>query len=246
MVTAASFIAAATDRIELLTSVMVVPYRPAVLAAKMLATLDVLSEGRLTVGCGAGWMEEEFKALELPPFAERGAVTDEYIAAFRALWGDEAPSMAGKYVRFDDLIFEPKPLHQPRLPVWIGGEGAVAIRRAARMGDGWYPCSHNPANPLDTPDRYARALSKLYEEAERSDRNGIDIHRAYLSVHPATTMEQLNDDGLRRAFSGTPDTIRNDIGAFADAGVETIIFPAAGRDLSEIADRIAWLADEIL
>ncbi len=246
MVTAASFIAAATDKVELLTSVMVVPYRPAVLAAKMLATLDVLSDGRLTVGCGAGWMQEEFEALGLPPFAERGKVTDEYIAAFRALWTDEAPAISGEYVEFGGLTFEPKPLHQPRLPIWIGGEGGAAIRRAARAGDGWYPCSHNPAYPMDTPERYAQGLTRLHAAADKHGRNGSDIHRAYLAVRPLTGKEQIDADGKRRAFTGTPDAIRNDIGAFADEGVETIIFPSTGRDLSEILERIDWLTEEVL
>ncbi|MDA1098431.1 MAG: TIGR03619 family F420-dependent LLM class oxidoreductase [Proteobacteria bacterium] len=246
MVTAASFIAAATNKIELLTSVMVVPYRPAVLAAKMLATLDVLSNGRLTVGCGAGWMQEEFAALGLPPFAGRGKVTDEYIAAFRTLWTDESPSMAGEYVQFSDITFEPKPLHQPRLPIWIGGEGGAAIRRAARAGDGWYPCSHNPAYPMDTPDRYAQGLARLNAAADKLGRSSADIHRAYLAVRPVIGKEQRDSDGNRRAFAGTPDAIRDDIGAFADAGVETIIFPSAGRDLSEILDRISWLTEDVL
>ncbi len=246
MVTAAAFIAAATEKIELLTSVMVVPYRPAVLAAKMLATLDVLSEGRLTVGCGAGWMQEEFAALGLPPFAERGKVTDEYIAAFRALWTDEAPAMAGEYVQFGGLTFEPKPLHQPRLPIWIGGEGRAAIRRAARAGDGWYPCSHNPAHLMDTPDRYAQGLTRLNKAADKLGRDSAEIHRAYLAVRPVMGREQLDGEGNRRAFTGTPDAIRGDIGAFADEGVETIIFPSPGRDLSEILDGIAWLTEDVL
>src|SRR5579883_1314807 len=93
-----AFIAAKTSRIRLVTSVMVVPHRPAVLTAKILSTIDVLSGGRLTVGIGAGWMKEEFAAVGTPPFAERGAVTDEYLHAFRTLWTSETPRFAGKYV----------------------------------------------------------------------------------------------------------------------------------------------------
>jgi probable F420-dependent oxidoreductase len=246
MVTAASFIAAATEKAQLLTSVMVVPYRPAVLAAKMLATLDVLSEGRLIVGCGAGWMAEEFEALNLPPFAERGAVTDEYIAAFRTLWQDEAPSLDGDYVQFDHLIFEPKPLHQPRLPIWVGGESGAAIRRAARAGDGWYPCSHNPAFLLDTPARYVAARQRLEEQADRAGRDAGEIDRAYLVVKPVSAKEQQDDSGQRRLFTGPADAIRDDIGAFEDAGVETIIFPTVGRGLEDILELIQWLTQDVL
>src|SRR5215831_19180271 len=100
--TAAAFIAAQTSRIRLVLAVMVVPYRPAVLAAKMLATIDVLSGGRLTVGIGAGWLEAEFDAVATTPFAARGAVTDEYIRAFRVLWTEETPHLHGDWVRFGD------------------------------------------------------------------------------------------------------------------------------------------------
>src|ERR1700758_5831814 len=95
-----AWIAAKTTRLRFVTSVMVVPHRPAVLTAKMLASIDLLSEGRLIIGVGAGWMREEFEALGAPPFAERGAVTDEYLAAFRELWTKDDPRFDGRYVRF--------------------------------------------------------------------------------------------------------------------------------------------------
>src|SRR5271166_5841490 len=111
--TAAAFIAAKTSGIRLVLAVMVVPHRPAVLAAKMLATIDVLSGGRLVVGIGAGWLEAEFDAVVGPPFAERGRVTDEYLRAFRALWTEEAPRCDGEWVKFGDIQFEPKPVQRP-------------------------------------------------------------------------------------------------------------------------------------
>src|SRR6516162_11651179 len=105
-----AWIAAKTSRIRLVAAVLVVPHRPAVLAAKMLATLDVLSGGRLVVGIGAGWLQAEFDAVVTPPFAERGAVTDEYLRAFRTLWTEEAPRADGPWVRFDGIVFVPKPV----------------------------------------------------------------------------------------------------------------------------------------
>jgi alkanesulfonate monooxygenase SsuD/methylene tetrahydromethanopterin reductase-like flavin-dependent oxidoreductase (luciferase family) len=89
---------------------MVVPHRPAVLAAKMLSTIDVLSGGRLVVGIGAGWLEPEFNAVVTNPFAERGRVTDEYVQALKNLWTEEAPRFAGRWVKFDDIFFAPKPV----------------------------------------------------------------------------------------------------------------------------------------
>src|ERR1700752_1896996 len=97
---AVAFVAGKTSRLRLVTSVTVVPHRPAVLQAKMLATIDVLSNGRLTFGIGAGWMKEEFQALGVPPFPERGAVTDEYLMASREPWTKDEPRFHGKYVKF--------------------------------------------------------------------------------------------------------------------------------------------------
>src|SRR5271166_3723298 len=120
--TAAAFIAAKTTRIRLVLAVMVVPHRPAVLTAKMLATIDVLSGGRLIVGVGAGWLKEEFEALGTPPFEERGAVTDEYMLAFRELWTKDSPRFDGRFVKFNDVVFAPKPVQKPCPPMWVGGE----------------------------------------------------------------------------------------------------------------------------
>ena len=246
MVTAGSFIAAATQRIRILTSVLVVPYRPAVLAAKMLATVDVLSEGRLTVGCGAGWMSEESTALGVPPFNERGAVTDEYIAAFKELWSAKSPRMDGSYVKFEDIIFEPKPIQDPHPPIWVGGESSAAIKRAARIGDGWYPSNHNPANLLNTPQRFATASARLNEQAEKFGRDGANIHRAYLAFYPVSKEISGRTRKDRRCLSGTATEIRDDIAAFEDAGVDTIIFSVGGRELNEIVDNVAWLSRDVL
>ena len=246
MVTAGSFIAAATEKIRILTSVLVVPYRPAVLAAKMLATVDVLSEGRLTVGCGAGWMSEESTALGEPPFNERGAVTDEYISAFKELWSAKSPRMNGGYVKFEDIIFEPKPIQDPHPPIWVGGESSAAIKRAARIGDGWYPSNHNPANLLNTPQRFATASARLNEQAEKFGRDGANIHRAYLAFYPVSKEISGPTGKDRRCLSGTATEIRDDIAAFEDAGVDTIIFSVGGRELNEIVDNVAWLSRDVL
>jgi len=252
MVTAAAFIAAATETIGLLTSVMVLPHRPAMLAAKMLATVDVLSGGRLIVGAGAGWMREEFEALGLPYFDQRGAVTDEYIQAFKTLWTEDKPAMAGRYVSFDNVVFEPKPLQKPHPPIWIGGESPAAIRRAARLGDGWYPSNHNPANLLDSPSRYAHGAIQLDVAAEKAGRDPAQIHRAYLAFRPVNTPVNMpgnmkvREGGQRHALTGSPEAIRDDIGQFAKLGVETMVFFVAGAELNEILDGIAHLTGDVL
>src|SRR5208282_5449005 len=143
--TSAAYIAAKTSRLRLVLSVMVVPHRPAVLTAKMLATIDVLSGGRLAVGIGAGWMKEEFEAIGAPDFAERGAVTDEHLDVFRELWTNPAPAFDGRYTKFSGVLFEPKPVQKPYPPIWVGGESGPSLRRCARIGDVWYPIGTNPA-----------------------------------------------------------------------------------------------------
>src|SRR5215831_6137426 len=148
-----AFLAGCTSRLRLLTSVMVVPHRQPIATAKMLATIDVLSGGRLILGVGAGWMREEF-ALLGAPFAERGAVTDEYLEAFKALWTQARPAYAGKHVKFADLIFEPKPMQKPHPPIWVGGESLAALRRTVRLGDAWYPGNNSQTKSLDTSARH--------------------------------------------------------------------------------------------
>src|SRR5262245_26976537 len=108
--TAIAYLASKTSRLKFLTSVMVVPHRPAVLTAKILATIDVMSGGRLIVGVGAGWLEEKFVAIGAPPFAERGTATDEYLMAFRELWTKDKPRFDGRFVKFSDILFAPKPV----------------------------------------------------------------------------------------------------------------------------------------
>src|SRR5258707_11515053 len=139
MLTLAAYLAGITSRLRLVLAVLVVPYRPAVLAAKQLATIDVLSGGRLTVGIGAGWLQAEFDPVATNPFAERGAGTGEYLAAFRALWTEDKPKIAGHYVHYDGLVLAPKPVQKPHTPIWVGGESGPSMRRAARFGDAWYP-----------------------------------------------------------------------------------------------------------
>ena len=112
-----AYAAAVTSKIRILSSVMVVPHRNPIHTAKTIATIDVLSNGRVTIGCGAGWMEEEFVAVNAPPFKERGKVTDEYIMAFRELWTAENPKFKGEYTEFSDIFFAPKPVQTPHPPI---------------------------------------------------------------------------------------------------------------------------------
>jgi len=135
---AASVLAGATQRIRLLTYVLVLPYRNPVVLAKQAATVDFLSNGRFMLGVGIGHAQREFEALGIP-YERRGARSDEYIEAMRELWTSDDPHYTGEFVSFAGIAFEPKPIQRPHPPVLIGGNSKPAMRRAAKYGDGWLP-----------------------------------------------------------------------------------------------------------
>ncbi|MEA2646743.1 MAG: hypothetical protein QOE92_1826 [Chloroflexota bacterium] len=137
-----AFVAARTSRIRLGTAMMILPQRNPVITAKALATLDVLSGGRMVLGAGIGWLKEEFDAIGIP-FAERGSRTDESIEAMRALWRDDHPSFHGRHYNFDDARMWPKPVNRA-IPVIVGGHSEPAARRAGRLGDGFFPAAREP------------------------------------------------------------------------------------------------------
>ncbi|MBT6277741.1 MAG: LLM class F420-dependent oxidoreductase [Chromatiales bacterium] len=217
-----SYIAAHTNRIRLLSSVMVIPHRPAVFTAKALATVDVLSKGRLTVGIGVGWMREELAALGAPPYERRGAASDEYLDAFKALWTQDVVNFDGEFVNFSGVVCEPKPVQRPGPPIWVGGEGAVARRRTAERGDGWYPVSRNPKQPLDTVDRFRAAVRDVYQRAETNGRDPASIQIALFAPH-SRLGDEVHEDGQRLAFTGSADTLVDDIGAFEEAGLQVLL-----------------------
>jgi probable F420-dependent oxidoreductase len=238
-------VAALTTRVRLLTSVMVVPHRPAVLAAKVLASIDVLSGGRLILGCGTGWMEEEFRILGAPPIAERGKVTDEYIAAFRELWTADSPRFDGRHVRFSDIAFLPKPVQKPTPPIWIGGESAPALRRAATLGDGWYPIGNNPKFPLDTLERYRSGVARLRAAAEAAGRDPASLDLAYW-VHMYNPRGREALGGGRALGSGEPGAVVDDIHALAALGVRHLVFSVHGATLDETFARMERFANDVM
>jgi probable F420-dependent oxidoreductase len=132
-------VAGATSTIRLATGILILPQRNPLILAKEVATLDVLSDGRVTLGVGVGWLEEEFRALGVP-FEDRGRRADEYIRVLRSLWTEEVASFRGEFVRFDDVYCRPLPVQRP-VPIVIGGHSRRAARRAGEMGDGFFPAS---------------------------------------------------------------------------------------------------------
>jgi probable F420-dependent oxidoreductase len=242
---AVAFAAAKTSKLRLVTSVMVVPHRPAVLTAKMLATIDVMSGGRLTLGIGAGWCKEEFEALGTEPFPERGAVTDEYILACRELWTSDNPSFSGKYVKFSNIYFNPQPL-QKRVPVWVGGESGPALRRTAKLGDGWYPIGTNPLHRLDTMERFRGGIDRLHRFTREAGRDPKEIALAYRVTQMGSEIPEKADNGDRRLFSGDAAQIVADLRGFRDLGVGYIDFNFAGPNAEAVVASMRRFREDVL
>ena len=225
---------------------MVVPHRPAIQAAKALATLDVLSNGRLILGVGAGWMEEEFKLLGAN-FAERGAVTDEYIEAFRQLWSADRPAYKGRHVDFEDVIFAPRPMQPSGPPIWVGGESQAAMRRAVRLGNGWYPGNNNQRMLMDTPERLKAGIASLDAMAEAARRDPATINKGLIIQGPFDwTRQQTQDKSARRMFTGTSEDMRADSAALAEAGVRHVALRCGGDTVTEAIERIERFGAEVI
>ena len=244
-----SFLAGQTQAIRLICGVVVVPHRNPLVAAKALATLDVVSQGRLVVGVGVGWMREEFEALGLPPFEERGAVTDEYIRAYKELWTSDNPSFEGKYCRFDNISFLPKPVQKPHPPIWVGGESRPAFRRTAELADGWYPLGSNPTFPMGTPEQLAAGLKVLGSYARRFGRDPSEIeiiyrtHQVELKKIGGSTSSPSN----RLPFVGDADQIASDIRQYEQLGVGLLIFDFVRQttDMDLVLDRMEEFATKV-
>ena len=236
-------VAGATERLRLVTSVLVLPYRNPVLTAKMVASLDVLSGGRVTLGVGVGWLKEEFEALDSPDFDKRGAVTDEWIAIFKQLWTQSPASFAGRFYDYADIRCEPLPLQKPHPPLWVGGHSPAALRRTARHGDGWHPVGAIAASPLPPQEmvKHLETLKRL-TAVERRDFSALTI--SYKA--PLYDTAVPDRDGARRSFSGTAHEIADDIRAFAAIGVHELIFDFRGETIAQSIERLKRFAAEVM
>jgi probable F420-dependent oxidoreductase len=235
-----AFVAGKSRRLRLVSSVMILPHRNPVVTAKMLATIDVLSGGRVTVGVGVGWLREEFQALGAPDFDRRGAVSDEYLRIFKTLWTQDPASFRGEFYRFEALRCLPHPTQKPHPPIWVGGHSKLALRRVARLGDGWHPVGATPAVPLRPPEMRA-SLDELRRltEVERRDFSTLTISFKAPLYDPGQAVEGGAD---RRPFTGSTPAIADDIGTYAGLGVSELIFDFRAETLAESLDRMAHFA----
>ena len=215
------------------------------MTAKIIATIDVLSEGRFTWGIGVGWCREEFEAIGTEPFNERGAVTDETIAVCRELWTNENPSFSGKYANFSDVFFQPRPV-QKRVPIWVGGESGPAMRRTARLGDAWYPIGTNPRNRLDTLKRLEAASSGQRDDPRRRARPVTAVGVSYRFSQFGKAIPERADNGDRRLGSGDNAAIAADLRALRDLGVGAVDFSFDGATADAVIDNMRRFREDVL
>jgi probable F420-dependent oxidoreductase len=241
-----AFIAGKTSTLRLVTSVMILPHRNPVVTAKSLATIDVLSRGRVTVGVGVGWLREEFEALGAPAFDRRGAVSDEYLQIFKALWTQSPASFAGAFYHFEAVRCLPQPVQKPHPPIWIGGHSRAALRRAAKFGDGWHPVGANPAVPLPASELRS-LLQELHQLTEAEGRDPAALTISYKApIYDAGHPPRSGPSGAdRRPFSGSLEQVREDIATFASLGVSELIFDFRSETLTESLDRMERFATTI-
>ena len=231
--TAIAFLAAKTTNLRFVTSVMVAPYRPPVLTAKIVSTIDILSGGRITVGVGTGWMKDEFEAVGAPDFSKRGRVTDEYLETMKTLWTQETASYEGSFVRFPEVSFEPKPVQKPHPPLWIGGLSEPAMRRAAHFGDAWYPVPDDQKIPLDTLNRLRGGMARMRELTEAAGRDPASVSIA-IRVHDyGERLAPQANDGERQLFSGSPTEIAADLERIRELGICAIDFRFSANTTTE-------------
>lgn len=236
-------VATRTQRVELGTSVLIVPYRNPLILAKMLATLDQLCRGRLLLGIGVGWMQEEFDELGIGEhFSARGRVTDEWMRICIELWTREGPaSFDGHYHQFSDLHANPKPARKPHIPIWVGGKGAIAARRVARYGQGYHSIS-------STPEELTHEFAQVREALEQAGRDPAEI--TFSMLGPMIHLDEPAAPNTA-AVGGSNQQIIDGLAAYAAVGLEhALCFPTtpgiSQPTPSQFAQAMQRVAEDVL
>jgi probable F420-dependent oxidoreductase len=239
--TTLSYVAAKTDKIRLMTGISVVPYRNPLALANTFATIDYLSRGRLDFGAGTGWMKDEFDLLNVS-YEERGEIMDENLRILRTVWSEKKPSFSGKYFHFKDVHFSPKVVQKPHPPIWVGGESPRAIRRAAELGDGWFPIDSNPNFPLLTVEQMSAGIAKLRRQVQKAGRNPEEVRIGYIAQN-----FDFNDRPVeKRMFAGGSHKIVRDIQQFEKLGVSFMAFSLLRENLEQTVRFTERFAEEIM
>ncbi|MGH7824192.1 MAG: LLM class F420-dependent oxidoreductase [Candidatus Binatia bacterium] len=235
--TCLAFLAGCTEKIQLGMSVMVLPYRHPLYWAKIATTIDHLSTGRLIMGVGVGWMEEEFAAMGAP-FRERGKVSDEQLTLLDQLWKDEHITFHGAHYRVDDIAFGPKPFQKPRVPIWVGGEGKMAQRRAGTYGDAWFPYFVRI-----TPDELAKRFDNVRCSAGDAGRNPDQVTLACCLPIELTPKDVPQEEDY---LKGSPAQVADALKKFQQIGVLHIGLQFMIPHWPERQEQIERFAKEVL
>ncbi len=237
--TTLTYIAALTNKIYLGTSVIILPYRNPIILAKMISTLDVLSNGRVILGVGTGWLKEEFQALGVS-YEERGAITDDYIQVLKTLWSQERPKFIGMYNKFEDINFLPKPIQKPCPPLWIGGNSRKAIERAVNLADGWHPVGLTPEEVKEK----VKYINKLLVKKKKVASGFVISLRKNLQIKRASEKEIKNVD-RREILRATPEKIIEGIEKYKNSGVSHLIFHVLSGSLEGVIETMEIFSRDI-
>jgi probable F420-dependent oxidoreductase len=227
------FIASVTSRIKLGTSVLVLPYRNPLVLAKSVSSLDALSDGRVILGVGSGWLKGEFKALGVD-YSQRGRMTDEYIEIIKELWTSENPSYQGEKFSFSGIRFEPKPRQKPHPPIWVGGESRRAIERAVRYGDGWHPVGL-------TPDGIWAKVREVKSLLPDEKKDGF-----VMSLRRNVEINEVREFGSEETLRGGLGKIKDGIEAYREAGVDHLILYVLSGEFEGVLRTMRALREEII
>ena len=240
MMTVLSFVAGATERVRIGSTVIILPYRDPVVQAKMFSSLDVLTNGRVICGVGVGWLEKEFDTLRVP-YADRGPMSDECLEVMRCLWTEGEPEYHGRFFDFDGIQMNPKPVQKPHIPIWVGGHTGRALRRTAKYGDAWHPTRQ-------TPDFVAAMLPRLSNYAEQAGREVVDITISLKRSLFFTDLGLVESGGVRTggALIASTQEVIDDALRCREIGIDQLTFdfrtPDPGdcvRTIEHVAERVA-------
>ena len=241
-----TYLALRTLTIRILTT-LVVPYRPVLPAAKQIATIDSISNGRFTLAAAVGWLQREFDMLGVS-YEDRGSITDEYLRAMKVLWTEDEPEFSGRHVSFRDIVFEPKCAQSPHVPIWIaGGTGPAPLRRLLELGDGWMPMGGG----LD--DGLRETVLRIKDRASEAGRDpdmltfrytiGIGTANAELqSISQSISVDEPTAVGN----DGTPESVAAEIESFAQAGFNELAINFSGESASEVMEQLEWFGAAVM
>lgn len=240
---ALSFVGGMTSRIRLGFSVLILPYRHPVLMAKMVSNLDYMTGGRVELGVGVGWLEEEFRALGSPPFQDRGVVTDEAIQIFKAVCAQSEPTFHGKFFRIEATAVYPKSVQQPHPPIWVGGNTEPALRRVVRVGNGWQATALTPEQMTEGK----AFLNRLCNENKR-DLSEIKLGiRLNVKIQDTLVPDDQRMPHVVSMQSGTLTQLRDDLHRYQEIGVSSVVLRLVVQtpeEAYEQMDAIAALKSE--